>query len=212
MRQATIVEIRPMVDRAEIEREWNSLCTTEQKSLAEFRVAKAKLLIQARSTFNSRGDGFVEYVETRLRVKFSTASSWMRDAGYEPPKKPGAGGDTVHARNEHDSTPDDSPDTEDDEDAVEAVEMTMNSARSAPTDWMSELERVGESMRTHARSLCSSAELLESLCRQHNASITSPAILSIHSKLVIAKTAIQQTIKIMKGYKGDEKNTLRKTS
>lgn len=87
------VIVAPARTLAEIANQWDLLDGKEQRSMAEFRAAKTKLLIEARQDpkWGARGDGFVEFVEKRLKLSSSTAFRWMTDAGWKPPKTAGAG-------------------------------------------------------------------------------------------------------------------------
>ncbi len=93
----------PARSLAEIANAWDMLDSKEQRTIAEFRAAKTKLLIEARADpkWGARGDGFVEFVEKRLRVDYATAHRWMVDAGWKPPKQPGAGAKANHSQSEN---------------------------------------------------------------------------------------------------------------
>lgn len=97
--------VAPARSLAEIANQYDLIDGNEQRSLAEFRKAKAKLLIEARADpkWGARGDGFVEFVEKRLRENYQTAYKWMVAAGWKPPKEPGAGRKAAdHYRNDND--------------------------------------------------------------------------------------------------------------
>jgi hypothetical protein len=77
-------EIAPAVDIARLTHEWDALDGREQRTLAEFRVAKGKLLIEARRAFPARGPrakGWGELL-TKWRIAERTARDYMKLAGY----------------------------------------------------------------------------------------------------------------------------------
>lgn len=78
--------VEQVVDLDRIVHEWEMLEGQEQRSMAEFRTAKAKLLIKARGGFTGRADGFKAFVVNKLKTPYTTALDWMKAAGYSPPK------------------------------------------------------------------------------------------------------------------------------
>ncbi len=215
----------PVQSRAEIENQWDLLVGREQRSVAEFKAGKAKLLIAARSTFDSRGDGFVEYVERRFETPYNTALRWMVDAGYVMPKKAGAG-----AKANHHQSGDEPP-----RESVEAIAQRLRSEagraarfehehedvfrmakngyfenaaldiietpphRIVSETWAEDMESLAEQMIRAARQMFSAAEQLDALCRQREAAISSAKFASIPTHLLAAQASIASTLRIFKG-------------
>lgn len=98
----------PARSLAEIANAWDMVDAKEQRTVAEFRAAKAKLLIEARNDpkWGARGDGFVDFVEKRLGIAYSTAFDWMKAAGWKAPKQPGAGAKPDHSESRNEGVSD----------------------------------------------------------------------------------------------------------
>ena len=184
-------------------RDGEALVERETESLAQRRERLGKILVDGRGGFNKRGDGFVKWVEGEIGIPFRTANDYMRAVGYEGNgrgMKPES--DYCELRNNPEA-PDRDPDIPPSNiesliaDGVPPREAAMVVANDASLSWMDEMERLVDSMRRSARSLFSSAEALDALCRQHEASVSSPAALTMHSMLVAAKTSIQKTLQLM---------------
>lgn len=209
MRVTSAVEIRPAVNLEHLAKEVRAinveiadgerLVTATAEKLADRRVRLGKKLIEARKAFSSRGDGFVKWVEDQ-GIDRATAHRYMASVGYIP-ESPGAGRKPDQCSNSNQSQGEiELPPSNIERlisEGIQPREAALQVVSDQSIDWMGELERLGESMRRSARSLFSSAEALDVLCRQHTAAISSPTVLTMHSMLVAAKTSIQKTLQLM---------------
>lgn len=199
-----VAEVRPAVDLARIVHEWDMLCGQEQRSVAEFKAAKTRLLIKARDAFNSRGDGFVEFVEKKLKTPFSTAHRWMIDAGWKPPKQEGAGRTANHSQSGNDSKANDDEredgdtdeDSEDDDADEESMAATGSNGISSPeSEIASALERLSKS----ASAFVSASGHLSGLLSKYGATAGGFGTTKIRLGVLQAQSQLSQCLSILKG-------------
>ena len=191
------------VDLAKLRNQWEMACGREErteKSLAEVRLEKGRILVEARKAFPAKGpksSGWGDLLR-KWNIELVTAWNYMKLAGYV---------DKVSSNNEDTSRPiptyteagitkPKANSKQDDDDAETAIEVR---APASSQEWLDELERLAEVVRRHGKALFSAAQHLDALCRTHEATVMSPTILTLRSMLAGAKASISDALKLIGG-------------
>lgn len=211
-------EVQAAVDLVKLRDEWERACGREdraEKSLAEVRLEKGRILVEARKAFPARGPNARGWGEllARWRIPQQTAWEYMRLAGYveereeispsvgeiDIPTREEAGIAKPKAKPEPKTQPE--PEIEDDEpEPPRAVVSAPN--RSA--DWMARIERLAEELQRHTKAMFSVAQELDALCSQYEASVGSPSLMTARSMLAGVKASVADALQLMGGSNGRE--------
>lgn len=203
---AVASEIRPAIDLASLDRKWTALQDEEARTLAEIRIEKGKLLIQARKAFPEHGSrhskGWLGQLE-KWKITESTAQRYMKFAGYAETTTP-----TMTGVKGKSPTYIDAGITKPTEpesiivgliaDGVDPKEAAVTVANDPDADRLAELNKLVTSMSNSSKRLFSTAQSLFWFCQQKEMVIISVnALAGMHVHLVAAKGEIQNVLNMM---------------
>lgn len=222
--------VAPAVTEAEIRHRWDLATGAEEraeKSLAESRLAKGRILVDARKMFPARGPKAKGWGELLAKLKIDQQTAWkyMQLAGYV--EEAGIAEEVSLQKREIPTYADAgivkrAPTASLSEDAFERVrherdrrevaeltasgyydraESAIQAARPAVVSesWAEDMESLAEQMIRSARQMFSAAEQLDALCRQRQAAISSAKFAAIPTHLLAAQASIASTLRIFKG-------------
>jgi hypothetical protein len=210
MRVDRPAEIRPAVDIAKLSRQWDLACGREErteKSLAEIRLEKGKLLVEARKAFPAKGPKAAGWGQllAKWHIEERTARNYMSLAGYvesvsetfsDTPTYAEAGIVKPTAK----QLPGYQSSAEWERQHRDPREIETFAPRTTVSEnWADDMETLAEQMIRSARSMFSAAEQLDALCRQRSAAISSAKFASIPTHLVAAQASIASTLRLFKG-------------
>ncbi len=198
-------EIQPAVDLAQLRHQWDLACGKEdraERTLAETRLEKGRLLVQARKAFPARGPKARGWGELLAKWKLDQQTAWkyMQLAGYvdEQDDEPGQ-----VSRLEREiptyaeagiTKPRRAPvEAEDDEPTPLAI------VPPSPVAWMQRIEQLAEDLQRHTKAMFSTAQELDALCSQHESSIASPSLMTARSMLAGVKASVADALQLMGG-------------
>lgn len=208
--------VAPEITEAEVVNRWDMATEREgraEKTLAETRLEKGRILVQARTLYPAKGrtDGGWSKLLAKLRCPEQTARDYMKLAGYTdalPKDSHEVRGNTVPTYAEAGIVKDQRahPVPVPVESTSTALAFPVGGAAGpiltpgiVSETWAEDMESLAEQMIRSARSMFSAAEQLDALCRQRQAAISSAKFASIPTHLLAAQASIASTLRIFKG-------------
>lgn len=189
-------EVSPAVDLARLSSEWDLLEGREQRTLAEIRLAKGKLLVEARKSFptTGRGAGWAEHLR-KWKIDDETARRYMKLAGYveklpqseavsAPPTYAEAGIVKVREPTPVDVRP-------------VVIDETPN-VLDMPTDDLSDIADISNGIQRHARSLFNLAQRLAGAQANKTGVLVSPQVLNgLKAEVLSARAQLNDFCRLM---------------
>lgn len=203
-------EVRPDIDLVMLRHQWDLACGKEEraeKTLAETRLEKGRILVNARKAFPARGPrsrGWGELL-AKWKIAEQTARDYMKLAGYveevstnfvetdEPRSVP----TYAEAGIAKPRAPVEPREVEIKDDAPTSL------ASPAPSlTWMERIEHLSEELQRHTKAMFAVAQELDALCTQHEASVGSTSLMTARSMLAGVKASVADALQLMGGRNG----------
>jgi hypothetical protein len=208
-------EVSPEVDIVKLTNRWDAACGREEraeKSLAEIRLDKGRILVEAREAFPSRGPkakGWGELLR-QWRIEERTALRYMELAGYVEKVSDKVSEIPTYAEIGITKTKPPSAthfDVKEEPGApfvalVETSTRAISETQTKSDDWGVRLVSLVEDMQRHVNAAFSRAQEIDALCAAQRASVGSPALITTRNMLLAVRATVADVLQKMEGSNG----------